>query len=554
MVLFVIGSLLAAWGPSFPVVLAGRVFQAGCTGILLPMVMTEIVLIFPREKRGSAMGLVGLLVGFVPTVGPTISGLLIDFVGWHALFLIVGVLGIVVLVAAALILENRDTMARVPFDALSVVLSSFGLLCMLYGLSTFASSDNMLATVCLIVVGVALLALFVRRQLKLENPMLNMAVFRSRRFSSAVFAIAIAQGVFLGIGTVLPLFIQMVQGQSAAISGLAVLPGALLSSVFALVSGKLFDRFGVRKPAIAGGIMIVASGVMLASLAINASFAYIAFAYAVGMIGLQLFMTPCNTWGINSLDNSLLQHANAVSQTVSQVSNSFMVAIVISLTALSGVMAPGAEGIQAAFIGDKIALVGSAAILLLLLIFIVFAIRDKASDEAGLQAKKADDGECGQFSIEAFMNPAPAVLKFDDTAADAAELFAKSGTSGLPVVDDQGKVVGFLSDGDLVSYLSNKDAGIIEQNSSLMVFDNGNFSTYLDELLGLEVQRIATKKVVSVDLDSSIEEACRVLAVHRIKKVPVMRGEELVGTLSRQDIIHGIARVNEARLKEGSAK
>lgn len=380
MSLFVVGSLLAAWGPSFGVVLTGRVFQAACTGILLPMVMTEIVLIFPRERRGSAMGLIGLLIGFAPTIGPTISGLLVDSVGWHVLFLIVGTLGAIVLIASTFVLEDKGTLERTPFDTLSVVLSSLGLLCVLYGLSTFSSSSNIAATIALVIFGLIAVALFIKRQLNLESPMLRMDVFRSRRFACAIIIIALTQGVYLGIGTVLPLFIQIVQGHTAVTSGLAVLPGALLSSVFALVSGSLFDKLGVRKPALAGGVLILVGSVMLAVMGPDASLPFIMAAYAIGVIGLQLVMTPCNTWGINSLDNSLVQHANAVSQTANQISNSFMVAIIISLTALSSVTAPGSMGVEASYAGDKAAFTGAAIILAIAFAFIILLIRNKAND------------------------------------------------------------------------------------------------------------------------------------------------------------------------------
>ncbi|MBT1163578.1 DHA2 family efflux MFS transporter permease subunit [Bifidobacterium felsineum] len=378
--IFSAGSLLAAWGPNFAVLLVGRVCQAACTGILLPMVMTEIVLIFPRERRGTAMGLIGLLVGFAPAIGPTVSGLLIDSVGWHALFLIVGVLGIIILCVAMVVLETKETAARTPFDALSVALSSIGLLCILYGLSTFASTSNTTIIIVLIVIGAALIALFVVRQLRLEQPMLDMRVFRSRRFSSSVAVIALTQGVYLGIGTVLPLFVQIVKGESAVMSGLVVLPGALLSAAMALVSGKLYDRFGVHVPARAGSVCTLAGIALLATMPMDTSMPVVAIAYTLCSVGVQLIITPCNTWGINSLSNALVRHANAAAQTSNQISNSFMVALIISFSALSSVIAPKATELEAAYYGDKIAFIAAAAILLALAAFIAIFIRDRKTD------------------------------------------------------------------------------------------------------------------------------------------------------------------------------
>ena len=96
--LFTAGSLAAAVAPNFWVLLLGRVLQASCTGMSMPMVFTVILLVFPREKRGTAMGVIGLIIGFAPAVGPSVAGLLVDSVGWRALFAIVTVLSVVVIV------------------------------------------------------------------------------------------------------------------------------------------------------------------------------------------------------------------------------------------------------------------------------------------------------------------------------------------------------------------------------------------------------------------------------------------------------------------------
>ena len=125
--LFTAGSLAAAIAPNFWVLLLGRVLQAACTGMSMPMVFTVILLVFPREKRGTAMGVIGLIIGFAPAVGPSVAGLLVDSVGWRALFAIVTALSVVVIVLAVAVLKNYGDFARAPFDRLSVVLSTAGL-------------------------------------------------------------------------------------------------------------------------------------------------------------------------------------------------------------------------------------------------------------------------------------------------------------------------------------------------------------------------------------------------------------------------------------------
>ena len=255
-----------------------------------------------------------------------------DSVGWRALFAIVTVLSVVVIVLAVVVLRNYGNFARAPFDKLSVVLSTVGLVCVLYGLSTFASSDNMAVTAGLIAAGLVLCALYVRRQLTLPEPMLQVGILRTRKYATAVVIIVIVQAALMGTGVITPLYIQGVLGFSATMSGVAMLPGALIGAFMGLVSGRLFDRFGVRRVVIPGVIVAVLGASGLARLGIDSSFINLTITYTVLVMGLQFTMTPLNTWGVNSLDNSVIQHAQGVSNTLNQVAASLGTAVLVSIS------------------------------------------------------------------------------------------------------------------------------------------------------------------------------------------------------------------------------
>ena len=120
MALFGAGSLVAAIAPIFAVLLVGRIMQAMATGVMMVMVMSLILLTFPRESRGKAMGLVSLVIGFAPAIGPTLGGLLVDVVGWRALFCIVVVFSVLIILFAARSLKNREGFPRTS-DRKSVV-------------------------------------------------------------------------------------------------------------------------------------------------------------------------------------------------------------------------------------------------------------------------------------------------------------------------------------------------------------------------------------------------------------------------------------------------
>lgn len=352
---FTAGSLAAALAPNFWVLLLGRVMQAACTGAVMPMVFTVILLVFPREKRGTAMGIIGLIIGFAPAVGPSLSGVLVDNVGWRALFAIVTALGVVVVALAAFSLRNYGKFARTTFDVPSVVLSTVGLVALLYGLSTFASTDNMALTLGLIAAGIGLVALYVRRQLRLEHPMLNVRILKARPYATAAIVIIIVQAALLGCEVITPLYIQGTLGFTATMSGVAMLPGAVIGAFTGLLSGRLFDRFGLRKVAVPGIIVAVLGAAGLARLGIDAGFITVVLTYTTLVIGLQFTMTPLNTWGVNSLDNAVIQHAEGLSSTMNQVAGSFGTAVLVSVAALAPAVAPDLPAFEQAYLGEHMA-------------------------------------------------------------------------------------------------------------------------------------------------------------------------------------------------------
>ena len=189
--LFTLFSFVASIAPSFPMLLFARAMQAVGSGIIMPMTVTLVMLSFPREQRGTAMGLVTLVIGFAPAIGPTLGGVLIDTIGWRALFGLVTILGMFVLLVAFKFITNREGFESYALDIPSVVLMMCGMICLLYGISSSTSAENIAVPIVLIVIGIVVLAFFVRRQLQLEKPMLRVSVLASSRFRIDVIAVMI---------------------------------------------------------------------------------------------------------------------------------------------------------------------------------------------------------------------------------------------------------------------------------------------------------------------------------------------------------------------------
>lgn len=537
--IFAFGSLLAAFAPFFAILLLGRVFQAIACGIVMPMVFTVILLIFPREKRGSAMGMVSLVIGFAPAVGPSVSGILVDGIGWRALFVVVFILALIIIIASIITLESYGEFEPSSFDKPSVALCSLGLLSLLYGLSSISSARNITLPLALIAVGAVLLFFFVRRQFKLEIPLLRIEVLKTHRYAITVIVIVLLQAALVGTGVLLPIYLQNLIGVSALQTGLIMLPGAVIGASVGFFAGRLFDRIGPRKVILPGAFISFVGGLGLVALNLDTPIVFIICVYTCLSVGMQAIITPLNTWGINSLDNKVIQHANALSNTLNQVGASLGTAVLVSLSATSTFLFPEMPTIEQTMAGDKIAFCFTASIMLVIFVIVLAKVRDtKTSPLSTIPVHfptKADDN----IAVNLAMNSEPYYVHSTDSIRSVAQILASNKTSGVPIVDNKNKVVGFVSDGDIMKYIGRNDAAILD--GSLMLYripDDQSFVGRVAELLDLNVMRIATKNVISVDSGSELDEACRLLAEKRIKKAPVVDAKGiLIGSLSRSDII-----------------
>lgn len=560
--IFAAGSLAATLAPSFEVLLLGRVLQAVCTGAAMPMVTTVVLLVFPREKRGTAMGIIGLVIGFAPAVGPSVAGLLVDTVGWRVLFAIVCALAVLVILVAVFVLRNYGDFERTRFDALSVALSTAGLVCLLYGLSTFSSSSNLAATFALMAVGAVLVVCYVRRQLRLGAPMLNVRILKRRKYAISVGIIVVIQAALMGTGVITPLYIQGVRGYSATMSGVAMLPGALIGAVMGVFAGRLFDRFGARRIAIPGIVVVLIGALGLALLGIDSDFLAIMAAYTVLSVGMQFVMTPLNTWGVNSLDNSMIQHAQGLSNTMNQVAGSLGTALLVSISAMAPALYPAASTLEQSYLGDHLAFSAMAAIMVMAAVAIVALVRERkgapmreldgraAVDySAGFDGVTVDEmasGAEGRTSFDPLvrdaMNPSPAFARSDATMAQVIGLMADNDTNAVPIVGDGGHLVGIVTDGDVAGYLGRNDITVFDpQFNMFQLLDDASLRERIESLASLDVMALATRRVVTVAEGMPLEQACRILGEKRIKKVPVVADGRLVGALSRRDVLAYLA-------------
>ncbi len=334
MSVFLLGTIIAACALNFPMLLAGRMIQAVGTGLLIPVIMNAILLIYRPEVRGKIMGTFGLVIMFAPAIGPTLSGVIVDFLGWRWLFITVIPFAVFSILFALKYLQNVGEVTRPGVDVFSIILSSIGIGGIVYGFSAAGEEGAGFTSVkiLLIIVGSLIsLILFVIRQLKLEEPLLDVRVFRYRSYTRGVAIFVIVIMAMFASEIVMPMYLQGPLGYSAKAAGLLLLPGALLNGLMSPTMGSLFDKYGPRKLIIPGTLTLV--GVMIFFSTINPSTPIWLFVlvYMVLMLSISAIMMPAQTNGLNELPKHLYPHGTAIANTLQPVAGALGVSIFVSI-------------------------------------------------------------------------------------------------------------------------------------------------------------------------------------------------------------------------------
>lgn len=207
--LFTIGTLVAGVAHVFPVLLAGRMLQASGSAIMMPLLMNVMLISFPVEKRGAAMGVFGLILMFAPAIGPTLSGWIIEHYDWRMLFHFLSPIAGVILVLGAVMLKDKKEKVNIRLDLFSLILSSVGFGGILYGFSSAGNkgwdSPHVYLTIA---VGVISLVWFILKQTKSDRPMLNFDVYKYPMFAlSSAISMTVNMALFSGM-ILIPIYVQ----------------------------------------------------------------------------------------------------------------------------------------------------------------------------------------------------------------------------------------------------------------------------------------------------------------------------------------------------------
>lgn len=333
MSLFALGTLLAAIAPVFSVLLVGRMIQASGAALMMPLLMNVMLAAFPIEKRGAAMGVFGLVMVVAPAIGPTLSGFIVEHYSWRVLFWIVLPVALIPLALGIFKLKNLTFQDRnISLDTGSLILSTLGFGGILYGFSSAGTmgwtDPTVMATIA---IGIVSLVIFVFRQLKLDEPLLQIRIYKYPMFAlSSAISVVVSMSMFSAM-ILMPIYIQTIKGISPIDSGLLMLPGALVMGAMSPITGRLFDRFGAKVLAIPGLVIVVLTTYMFSQLNLDTSFTSIMLIYTLRMFGISMVMMPVMTNGLNTLPMKSYPHGTAINNTLQQVAGAVGSAFLISI-------------------------------------------------------------------------------------------------------------------------------------------------------------------------------------------------------------------------------
>lgn len=367
---FTLGSFLIGSNWFFGFVLTGRILQAMGAGVMTPITQVFLLNSFPKEKRGSAMGMMALVVAFAPAIGPVLAGLIVDNYGWYWMFRIMAVVSVAVLASALCVLKKSPGNREISMDIYSILCSCLGFGGVLYALSTASdkgfSNPVVLST---LTVGIIALMLFVKRQITLEQPFLDLRILGISTYRTGVILIFIANACLAGGTVLIPIFVQNICGYSATTSGLIMTPGAIMLGVLSPIVGRIFDKRGPRGLSICGFMLLTLGNFGFCFLCADWTVGTIGILYTLRMMGVALINSPLMTWSMSDLTEEKTAHGVSLFNTLRQISSSVgtvMMVLVIGMAEKIGYYTQTAtvKGLSMSF--GLTAIIGAFALLLVL--------------------------------------------------------------------------------------------------------------------------------------------------------------------------------------------
>lgn len=328
--LFVITSFFGSFAWSLNSIIFFRAVQGIAGGLMMPLSMALIFDVFPKNERGLATGVWGIASMMAPTIGPTIGGLIIELGSWQWLFLMNLPTGLLCFLLGLKFLTSTKSDRSIRFDFIGFLTITTGLGCLLFGLGQIVTLQDLLSlfNLLLLASGVLLIVAFIFYELRQEEPLLKLTVFKNSTYRrsvsiSSVQTMSLFSGVFL-----IPILVQTVYGYSPIVTGLIFLPSGLFMGICVTVAGRILDRRGAKGVVTAGLIITGLTSLLLGMLSLESSLWVIFVLMALRGIGLGLSNMPATTAGLNAISDALVAQGAAINNVMRRLSASLIIVMV----------------------------------------------------------------------------------------------------------------------------------------------------------------------------------------------------------------------------------
>jgi EmrB/QacA subfamily drug resistance transporter len=349
--LFLIGSALSGAAWSAESLIFFRILQGLGGGMIMPAGMTILSRAAGPQRMGRVMSIVGVPMLMAPIIGPVLGGWLVDDVSWRWIFYVNLPVGAVALTAAARLLPRDEPAAHERLDWLGLALLSPGLAAFVYGLAETSSSGGIGSAHALVpmLAGVALIGTFIAHALRHAWPLIDLNLFKNRTMSAASattfsFAMAMFGAMFL-----LPLYYQVVRGQSALDAGLLLAPQGFGAAIMMPIAGKFTDDHGAGKVVLCGLALLLLGMLGFTQVGADTSFWFLGGAQFLLGLGMGAAMMPSMSAAYQTLQRQQVARATTALNIIQRVGGS------IGTAALSVILAhqlsaslPGAGGAEGA--------------------------------------------------------------------------------------------------------------------------------------------------------------------------------------------------------------
>jgi EmrB/QacA subfamily drug resistance transporter len=365
LIIFTASSLACGLANGAELLIGARVVQGLGAALMNPATLSIIVATFPARQRGTAIGVWAGVSALALAIGPLVGGVIAERLSWSWIFFInvpIGVLG--VFAAYMLIDESRDTSKEQRLDFPGLATSTIGLFALSYALIE-ANNFGWTSTRILVSFGIAIVSLvaFLLVEHYQRLPMLELGLFRNKRFAGANTVMLLVGLAMFGVFFYVSLYIQNVLGYSPIEAGASFLPWTVLIVILAPLAGKLSDKYGSRPFVTAGMVVLTLTLIVFSRMDENTTFWGLLPAMLLGGLGMSLAMAPTTAAAMQSVSPDKAGVGSAVLNSARQVGGSLGIAIMGAIVAAS--VKTGGRNPAAFLDGFHHALVTAAALTLL---------------------------------------------------------------------------------------------------------------------------------------------------------------------------------------------